>query len=133
MKKVAIIIVAVITVLVVLPTSLFFALTAPQDKGAFSVGEFCDELENENFQTDKTYNTIKDYKSAAKIGKTAIADRFENANGSIFRWMGCDVQDDEKNDAYYIRTYRLSPFVMGGAYDVIIQSDGTVLAIWGEK
>jgi len=32
-----------------------------------------------------------------------------------------------------VRTYHIAPFVMGGAYDVIIQSNGTVLAIWGEK
>ncbi len=133
MKKAIMIITAAITVLAVLFASLFLALTAPHDRGAFSIGAFYDELENENFQTEKMYGKIEDYKSAAKIGKTAIADRFENANGSIFRWMGCDVQYDEKSDAYYIRTYLLSPFAMGGAYDVIIQSDGTVLAIWGEK
>ena len=47
--------------------------------------------------------------------------------------MGCRVQYDKENDAYYVRTFRLDPRVLGGAYDVILRSDGTVLAIWGEK
>ena len=47
--------------------------------------------------------------------------------------MGCSVQYDAESDAYYIRTYQMFTPVFGGAYDVIIQSDGIVLAIWGEK
>ena len=86
-----------------------------------------------NFQTDNNYGKITDCKSAAIVGKKAIADRFENSEGGIFEWMGCTVQYDVENDTYYIRTYHINPNIFGGAYDVIIKSDGTVLAIWGEK
>ena len=47
--------------------------------------------------------------------------------------MGCAVQYDVENDIYYIRTYHINPNILGGAYDVIIKSDGIVLAIWGEE
>ena len=63
----------------------------------------------------------------------AINERFENSDGSILEWMDCAVRYDKENDAYYVRISHVTSLVMGGAYDVIIQSDGTVLAIWGEK
>jgi hypothetical protein len=47
--------------------------------------------------------------------------------------MDCAVRYDKENDAYYVRISHVIPLVKGGAYDVIIQSDGAVLAIWGEK
>ena len=107
--------------------------TAPKNAGSFSVDKFAGYIENEHFQTDKNYGKITDNTSAAAAGKTAISDRFENAEGSIFEWMGCRVRYDQECSAYYVRTFHVNPRVLGGAYDVIIQSDGTVLAIWGEK
>lgn len=113
---------------------LFYYISAmPKYAGNFLVDAFDEYIENENFQTDKNYGKITDYKSAAAAGKAAISDHFENADGGIFEWRGCNVKYDEKSDAYYIRTYQMFPPVFGGAYDVIIQSNGTVLAIWGEK
>ena len=113
--------------------SLYFISITPKDTGKFSVDEFVEYIQNPHFQTDKNYGEIADYKSAAKAGKAAIAERFENSEGGLFEWMGCNVQYDAESDAYYIRTYQMFPPVFGGAYDVIIQSDGIVLAIWGEK
>lgn len=111
----------------------YFISTMPKYAGDFSLDDFSVYIENEHFQTDKNYGKITDYKSAAAVGKTAISDRFENIDDRIFKWMSCDVKYDKKNGAYYIRTYHLLPALFRGAYDVIIQSDGTVLAIWGEK
>ena len=133
MKKATIISCSIILSVLVIFFSLYFISTAPKDTGDFSVDEFTDYIQNEDFQTDKNYGEITDYKSAAKAGKTAIAERFENSEGGLFEWMGCNVQYDTESDAYYIRTYQMFPPVFGGAYDVIIQSDGIVLAIWGEK
>ncbi len=133
MKKILKILVSVLLVVSVLFSGLYFALTAPNDTGMFSVSAFQDKIENPYFHTERTYGPITDYKSAAKTGKSAIADHFENSGSSIFEWMGCDVQYDAQNDAYYIRTYHVFPLVLGGAYDVILRSDGTVIAIWGEK
>ena len=133
MKKAIIISSSIILAVLVTFFSLYFISTTPKDTGEFSVDEFAEYLQNQHFQTDKKYGEITDYKSAAKAGKAAIAERFENSDGSIFEWKGCAVKYDEKNDAYYIRTYQMFPPVLGGAHDVIIQSDGTVLAIWGEK
>ena len=133
MKKAIIISGSIILAVLVVFFSLYFISTTLKDTGDFSVDEFAEYIQNEHFQTDNNYGEITDYKSAAKAGKAAIAERFENANGSIFKWMGCSVQYDAESDAYYIRTYQMFPPVFGGAYDVIIKSNGTVLAIWGEK
>ena len=133
MKKAIIISGSIILAVLVVFFSLYFISITPKDTGKFSVDEFVEYIQNPYFQTDKNYGKIADYKSAAKAGKAAIAERFENSEGGIFEWMGCSVQYDKANDVYYVRTYHIAPFVKGGAYDVIIQSDGTVLAIWGEK
>ena len=133
MRKTIIILCSVILVFLVAFFALYFILTAPKSTGAFSVDNYAEYIQNENFQTNENYGTITDWKSAAIAGKKAIADRFENSEGGIFEWMGCTVQYDVENDIYYIRTYHINPNILGGAYDVIIKSDGTVLAIWGEK
>ena len=133
MKKTLIIIASVVIALVVAFFSFYFISTAAKYTGEFSVTDFEEDIQNEHFQTDKNYGTVTDYKSAAVAGKTAISERFEHSEGSVFEWMRCDVQYDNASDAYYIRSYHVFPFVLGGAYDVIIKSDGTVLAIWGEK
>ena len=133
MKKTIIILSAVILAFLVVFFSFYILLTTPKNTGDFSVDNYAEYIQNENFQTDKNYGTITDWKSAASAGKNAISDRFENSEGGIFEWMGCSVQYDVENDAYYIRTYHISPLMIGGAYDVIIKTDGTVLTIWGEK
>ena len=133
MKKAIIILSAIILVFLVAFFALYFILTAPKSTGAFSVDNYAEYIQNENFQTDENYGTITDWKSAVIAGKKAIADRFENSEGGIFEWRECSVRYDVESDAYYVRTYHVAPFVLGGAFDVIIQSDGTVLAIWGEK
>ena len=133
MRKTIIILCSVILVFLVAFFALYFILTAPKSTGAFSVDNYAEYIQNENFQTNENYGTITDWKSAAIAGKKAIADRFENSEGGIFEWMGCSVRYDEESDAYYVRTDPVAPLVLGGAFDVIIQSDGTVLAIWGEK
>ena len=133
MKKAIIISGSIILAVLVVFFSLYFISTAPKDTGDFSVDKFAEYIQNEHLQTDKNYGEITDFKSAAKVGKTAIAERFENSEGGLFEWMGCRGQYDEANDVYYVRTYHIAPFLKGGAYDVIIKSNGTVLAIWGEK
>ena len=133
MKKAIIISCSIILAVLCVFFSLYFISTAPKDMGDFSVNDFEKYIQNEHFQTDKNYGEIIDHKSAAKAGKAAIAERFEYSEGGLFEWMGCSVQYDAESDAYYIRTYQMFPPVFGGAYDVIIQSDGIVLAIWGEK
>lgn len=112
--------------------SLYFISITPKYT-VFFVEEFAEYIQNEHFKTDKNYGKITDYKSAAKAGKIAIAERFENSECGIFECMSCSVQYDKEKDAYYVRTYHTAPYVKGGAYGVIIQSDGTVLTIWGEK
>ena len=134
MKKMTAILGISILVIVIGIFSVYFTLTAPKDKGEFSVSDYSEEIGNVNFQTEKTYDNITDYKSAAQAGKMAISERLEGLEGSVFKWIGCDVQYDSENDAYYVRTYDISPVpVSGGSYGVIMKSDGTVLAIWGEK
>ena len=133
MKKAVIAIGLIVLIISVLFICLYFVLTAPKFTGNFSVNTYQSEIENDNYHTETNYGKINDYKSAASAGKKAITDRFENSKGGIFKWMGYSVQYDAESDAFYIRTYPLTPFMEGGTYDVIIQSDGTVLAIWGEK
>ena len=132
MKKAKIVIIAVFALIVVF-FGLYLGLTSPYFSGDFSINEYKEEIENLNFKTEKKYERITDFRSAAKVGKTAISERFDHSDGSIFEWMGCSVHFDNDSDTYYVRTYHVMPFVLGGAYNVLIQSDGTVLAIWGEK
>jgi hypothetical protein len=133
MKKAILIGISVILLIAIIFFAGYFILTTPKDSGDFSVNEYQENIENVHFKTDKNYGVITDYKSAAKAGKQAILDRFEDSAGGLFEWMGCDVRYDEKNNAYCVYTYHVNPLVMGGVYAVILQSDGTVLAIWGEK
>ena len=130
MKKAIIVLSAIILIFLVAFFALYFILTAPKSTGDFSVDNYSEYIQNERFQTNNNYGKITDWKSAASAGKNAIADMFENSEGGIFEWMGCTVQYDVENEVYYIRTYHIHPRIAGGAYDVIIQSDGTVLAIW---
>ena len=132
MKKIIIVLSTIILAVMVVFFSRYFILTTPKNTGDFTIDNYAENIQNEYFQTDKNYGTITDWKSAAIAGKKAIADRFEDADGNIFEWRGCSVQYDAGNDTYHIRTYHINPNVFGGAYDVIIKSDGTILAIWGE-
>ncbi len=134
MKRTVTISVISILAVVILFFSLYFVLTSPAYTGEFSISEFSEEIQNVSFHVEKTYGSANDYKSAAVAGKAVINERFESSDGSIFEWRGCDVKYDKENDVYHVRTYNISLFpVFGGAYDVIIKSDGTILAIWGEK
>ena len=91
MKKAIIISGSIILAVLVVFFSLFFISITPKDTGKFSVDEFVEYIQNPHFQTDKNYGEIADYKSAAKAGKAAIAERFENSEGGLFEWMGCSV------------------------------------------
>ncbi len=133
MRKALIVIGSIILAVSVLFICVYFALTTPKFIGDFSVDEFRKEMDNVHFQTEINYGKIDDYKSAANAGKKAISDRFEDSDGSIFKWMGCSVQYDAENDSYHVSTFRLAFFMKGGGYKVILKSDGTVLAIWGVK
>jgi len=133
MRKTITIFTAVVLTVIIFFFCLYFAFTAPKFTGNFSISTYQREMDYVNFQSEINCGKITDYKSAAKAGKTAIAERFEDTEGSLFQWVGCSVQYDAENDAYYIRRYQMFPPVFEGAFDVIIQSDGTVLAIWGEK
>ena len=113
--------------------SLYFFLTAPKYTGTFSVDDFSAYIENEHFQTEARCGELTDYRSAAKAGKSIMAERFGNTEGSIFEWTGCDVRYDSTHRAYYVRTDSLTLLTKGGGFGVIRSADGTVLAIWGEK
>ena len=133
MKKTIITVGIVLLALLITLVSAYAIGTAPKDKGSFSVEDYAEYIAEPNFQTERTYDAVTDWKSAAKVGKQAILDRFgKSAQGGLFEWMGCDVQYDSDSDAYYVRTYSLDPNVDGGAFDVILKADGTVLTIWGE-
>ena len=133
MKKTIITVGIVLLALLITLVSAYAIGTAPKDKGSFSVEDYAEYIAEPNFQTERTYDAVTDWKSAAKVGKQAILDRFgESAEGGLFEWMGCHVQYDKENDAYYVRIYHISRNVKGGAFDVILKADGTILAIWGE-
>lgn len=133
MKRSMIVTGAILLVILALAVCLSFVLTAPKFVGDFSASAYQAEIDNPNFQVDANYGAIEDFESAARAGKKAIADRFGNFHGGIFSCMGCSVQYDAEREVYLIRTYPFAPFIAGGAYDVILQSDGTILAVWGEK
>lgn len=134
MKKTIITAASVVLIIIIGFFSAYFITTSPKNSGEFCVDEFSAEIEQFAFTDDENYGNISDYKSAAKVGRTVIDDSFgKNSNGSIFKWMGCDVQYDPQNEIYHVRIYHVDPNVKGGAYNAIIKSNGTILAIWGEK
>ena len=133
MKKRIMTFAVIIIAIIIAFFSFYFIVTIPKNAGEFSVDDFTECVENENFQTEQNYGKITDYKSAAAAGKKAISDRFENSEGGLFEWRGCSVRHDPKNNAYYVCTYQIFPPVMGGGFCVILRADGTVLAIWGVK
>ena len=132
-KKLITITVSILLFIIVF-LSAYFILTLPKNKGDFSVDSFAEEIELFAYQGDTKHGELTDYKCAAKIGKATIEDKFgKTSKGSVFEWMGCDVKYDKENAIYYIRTYHINPRMKGGAYDVLIKADGTVIAVWGEK
>jgi len=134
MKKATIILGGVILLSFAAFCCIYFIVTAPKYMGNFSASELLETVEIQNFQNDSQHGSIGDYKSAAKAGKIAIRERFENGSGHIFKWMGCEVCFDEQRGAYLVHTYPISLLPgSGGAYNVILEADGTILAIWGEK
>lgn len=132
-KRIAIICGIVVVCLCIAYLVAYFIATSPVDQGAFLAEEFSEYIDCEEFQTDLVYDRITDVKTAGIVGEKAISDRFEESKGSIFEWMGCDVRYDAENDFWHVRTYPIFPLMKGGAYDVILRSDGTVVTIWGEK
>ena len=133
MKNRIIVLLAVILLFIIAFLSVYFILTAPKYKGEFSIDSFSEDIENYPFESDKKYGNIADYQSAGKIGKAVIDEHCgEYSKGSIVDWIGCDVQYDKENEVYHVRAYHINPFIMGG-YQVIIRTDGTVLALMVEK
>ena len=112
MKKAIIISGSIILAVLVVFFSLYFISITPKDTGKFSVDEFVEYIQNPHFQTDKNYGEIADYKSAAKAGKAAIAERFENSEGGLFEWMGCNVQYDAESERGKLNSRFFFPFFM---------------------
>lgn len=111
----------------------YFGMTQPKNCGEFSVETYSEEIATSSFQSDQIYEAVLDYQGAARIGKQAIADRFEAYKSSIFSWMACDVRYDPSADMWFVRVYRVSPWGSGTGYNVILRSDGSIRSIWGEK
>ena len=108
-------------------------ITAPRDAGDFLARDYADYISDIHCQSDQIYAPISDVKSAGKIGRKALADRFPASRNGLFRWMVCDVQYNERNDMWYIRANSRFAPELGGDYHVIMRANGTVVAIWGDK
>ena len=134
MKKAWIVLTIVVLSFIVIFLSAYWIATAPMNAGEFSLDEFAWEIENFAYQGDKTYGEFDNRREAARIGKQVIAEHFEAySKGSVLEWVGCSVAYDAQNNVYHVRTFYLTPFMMGGAHDVVLHTDGTVIALWGEK
>ena len=120
-----------VLIIAVLYITAYFVFTMPINSGTFSKDEYYKELNNPEFKTDKVYEKITDMASAAKVGKKAIADRFENSESKLFSWKGCEVKYNDTDDIWCVRIFTFLGF--GGGYSVLFNSNGSVLAIWGEK
>lgn len=134
MKKTVVVFISVTLILLVGVFSLYSVLTSPKYEGEFSIDSFSDEIDRFSFESSGHFGNITDYQSAAKAGMNAIEELFgEESAGSFFEWRGCTVKYDTEHDVYHIRTFQMFPPVLGGAYNALIRSDGTGLAVWGEK
>lgn len=132
MKKKAVIIGIVLLVLVV---CVVMIALLPGKVESFSVSDYTEQIENPNFHTDKQYAAVTDARGAKKIGQEALTERFgDNDDGYWFTWPRITVSYDEENDVWLIVKGNASLFpVEGGSLYVLIRSDGTEIAIWGEK
>jgi len=109
------------------PTVLYI-----HDGGSFSVDAYAAHIANPHFQTRYTYGPIENYRQAGQAGIQAVTDRFQEQVSLSLR--GCIVYYDSQNDIWHVQLHWTSPLVtFGGGYSVLLKSDGTVLAIWGEK
>jgi hypothetical protein len=134
MKKILVICLCVVLIILIAVFVLYVFATAPKYEGEFLLEVYEEEIKNQNFQMETTYGEIIDYKFAAKVGQKAISDRFSDAESSLLKWRGCLVSYDKENDVYHVLSYPIAVIPMfGGSYEVLIKSDGTILAIWGNK
>lgn len=109
------------------PTVLYI-----HDGGSFSVDAYAAHIANPHFQSRYTYGPIENYRQAGQAGIQAVTDRFQEQVSLSLR--GCIVYYDSQNDIWHVQLHWTSPLVtFGGGYSVLLKSDGTVLAIWGEK
>lgn len=128
MKKGLLIIAVVLLSLCVLGGVAFAIYVTPQYEGEFVVEEYTDKISNPNFHSGKTYAPITDKGSAVEVGKAAIIDRFgTQAEERIYR-----TKYHAEEDVWCISA-QPKGIVMGGSLYVLIRSDGTEVAIWGEK
>lgn len=102
----------------------------------FSIEDFTAEINNPNFHTDIQYDSVHDYRSAVKVSKTVIADHFgpQSSGNDWFMWRSLTVRHNKENDIWHVSSGIIFPPLMfGGGYDVLIASDGKVIAVWGSK
>ena len=129
MKKGLLITGIVVACLVLLGGVAFAIYVTPQYEGEFVVEEYADKISNPNFHSGKTYAPITDKDSAVEVGKAAIIDRFgTQAEERIYR-----TKYHAEEDVWCISAQPKGIMVMGGSLYVLIRSDGTEVAIWGEK
>ena len=134
MKKGFFVVGSILLAVLVAYFGLYFVCTTPFDDGSFELSDYSDFIDDPNFQHDKNYGEITDYKTAAKIGKEIFAERFEESKSSLFSWRGCAVTYDDTNKAWFINTFPISPIpVFGGGFCAIVSSNGNVITVWGEK
>lgn len=103
-----------------------------RDGGTFAVEDYGEEIGNPYFQTMYSYSPVENYRQAGNAGIQAMADRF--GKDLAFELRGCNVCYDEGDDVWLVQLHIVSAVPMfGGGYSAILKSDGTVLAVWGEK
>ena len=138
-KKAVLITLVILLVLLILIGSLPFLLygliVTPRFKGDFSVEGYTAYIEEERYQSDLTYGKVENKTEVVKAAKKAFADRFDDNDGLLSPRM-YSIYHDKEADVWLVESHSallLLPFALGGGHYLLLNSDGTVLAIWGTK
>ena len=126
---------ALLLLLGALPFLLYGLIVTPRFKGDFSVEGYTAYIEEERYQSDLTYGKVENKTEVVKAAKKAFADRFDDKDGRLSPRM-YSIYHDKEADVWLVESHSallLLPFVLGGGHYLLLNSDGTVLAIWGTK
>lgn len=112
-----------------LPFLLYGLIVTPKFEGSFSAESYGSYMEEERYQSDLTYGTIENKTDAVKAAKKAFSDRFDE-KATLLNPRMYSIYHDKEADVWLVESH---PLAMGGGLHLLLDSDGTVLAIWGTK
>ena len=133
-KKVALF--ALIVICVVGAVLLVYNLPTVKNCGVFSLKTYSDEMQQEDFLSDRQFDPVDDYLEAAECARILLEDDYSSLGQHRLNKYRADVYFDEEAHAWLVFFTLKSRYVyneLAADYYVIISTDGDVIARWGVK